>query len=72
MISGVPGQVPAVEAALAEVLSVELLGAVLVVVLAGVEFLDVGHDGGLVCPALEGALSEGALAAAPRTRVALQ
>lgn len=70
--AGVPGQVPAVETAFGEILSVELLGAVLVVVLARVEVLDVGHDGGFVHPRLEGALSEGALAAAPRARVALQ
>lgn len=68
MKTGVPGQVPAVEAAVGQVLCVELLGAVLVVVLVRVEVVD---DGGLVRPTLEGALIEGALAAAPRAHVAL-
>lgn len=63
MKTGVPGQVPAVEAAVGQVLCVELLGAVLVVVLVRVEVV---HDGGLVRPTLEGAL-----AAAPRAHVAL-
>lgn len=74
MKAGVLGQVPAVPAhpAIDQVISIELLGAVLVVVLAGVEVLDVVCNGGLVHPSLEGALAKGALTAAPGAHVALQ
>lgn len=64
--------VPAVQAhpAIGDVFPVELLGAVAVVVLGGGELLVV-HVGGFVEPVLEGALTQGALAAAPRARVPL-
>lgn len=64
--AGVLHKVPAVHAhpIIDGKISIERLGAVLVVVLAGVKVLLVGF----VHPGLDGALTEGALAAGPRAR----
>lgn len=67
--AGVLGQEPVVHGhpTVEEVIASELLGAVLVVVLARVQVLEVRF----VYPRLKGALTKGALAAGPRSSVPL-